>query len=241
MTCTNREVETVYARTKPLRKDGTHKSRTVNNILKDTTIKQHNQRTTYNETTKIVMDLDNTHNLYIRKDKPFSSRDGEIAFTADCLSLDEILGQLLHYTIPYYSIIYDIKYVHRDTLYSLWRWGVTFHMYSASDKGTMSHLLYSLWRWGVTFHDLDVSHETPDVTPCRTSPPMPVVRTSLERNARFNTMSHLTAAGCKWRVMTRLSPNRLKHVQHKLSLLPVLGPTARNRSQCALHVACVRS
>ena len=32
---------------------------------------------------------------------------------------------------------------------------------------------YSLWRWGVTFHVLDVSHETPDVTPCRTSLPMP--------------------------------------------------------------------
>ena len=30
---------------------------------------------------------------------------------------------------------------------------------------------YSLWRWGVTFHVLDVSRETLDVTPCRTSPP----------------------------------------------------------------------
>ena len=33
---------------------------------------------------------------------------------------------------------------------------------------------YSLWRWGVTCHVLDVSYETPDVTPCRTSPPMPI-------------------------------------------------------------------
>ena len=32
---------------------------------------------------------------------------------------------------------------------------------------------YFLWRRGVTCHVLDVSHETPDVTPCRTSPPMP--------------------------------------------------------------------
>ena len=42
----------------------------------------------------------------------------------------------------------------------------------------------------------DVSHEAPDVTPCRTSPPMPVFRTHLERNAWCKTMSHLTAAGC---------------------------------------------
>ena len=33
---------------------------------------------------------------------------------------------------------------------------------------------YSLWRWGVTSHVLDVSYETPDVTPCRTSPPIPL-------------------------------------------------------------------
>ena len=32
----------------------------------------------------------------------------------------------------------------------------------------------TLWRWGVTFHVLDVSHETPYVTPSRTSPPMPL-------------------------------------------------------------------
>ena len=42
---------------------------------------------------------------------------------------------------------------------------------------------------------LDVSHETPDVTPCRTSPPMLFFRTRLARNAWCNTMSHLTAAG----------------------------------------------
>ena len=57
---------------------------------------------------------------------------------------------------------------------------------------------YSLWRWGVTFHVLDVSHEAPDVTPSRASPPMPVFRTCLARNAWCNTMSHLTAAGCTW-------------------------------------------
>ena len=43
----------------------------------------------------------------------------------------------------------------------------------------------------------DVSHETPDVAPCRTLPPMPFVRTCLARNARCDTMSHLTAAGCR--------------------------------------------
>ena len=34
---------------------------------------------------------------------------------------------------------------------------------------------HSLWRWGVTFHSVDVSYETPDVTPCRTSPPKGVL------------------------------------------------------------------
>ena len=38
-------------------------------------------------------------------------------------------------------------------------------------------------------------HETPDVRPCRTSLPMPFVRTRLARNAWCNTMSHLTATG----------------------------------------------
>ena len=32
---------------------------------------------------------------------------------------------------------------------------------------------YSLWRWCVACLFKDVSRETPDVTPCRTSPPMP--------------------------------------------------------------------
>ena len=36
----------------------------------------------------------------------------------------------------------------------------------------------------------------PDVTPCRTSLPMELVRTCVARNARCNTMSHLTAVGC---------------------------------------------
>ena len=40
--------------------------------------------------------------------------------------------------------------------------------------GMTQGVLYSLWRWGVTFWMWDVSHETPDVTPCRTSPPLPV-------------------------------------------------------------------
>ena len=43
---------------------------------------------------------------------------------------------------------------------------------------------------------LDVSHETLDVTPCRTSPPMPLVCARLVRSALCNTRSHLTAAGC---------------------------------------------
>ena len=55
---------------------------------------------------------------------------------------------------------------------------------------------YSLRRWGVTFHVLDVSHETHDVTTCRSSPPMLSCCTRLARNARCKTMSHLTAAGC---------------------------------------------
>ena len=49
--------------------------------------------------------------------------------------------------------------------------------------------------WGVTCLFKEVSRETPDVTPCRTSPPMPVFRTRLARNARCNTMSHLTTTG----------------------------------------------
>ena len=32
----------------------------------------------------------------------------------------------------------------------------------------------------------DASRETPDVTPCRTSPPLPIFRTCLARNARCN-------------------------------------------------------
>ena len=39
--------------------------------------------------------------------------------------------------------------------------------------------------------------KTNDVTPCRTSPPKPFVRTCLARNTRCNTILHLTAAGCK--------------------------------------------
>ena len=54
---------------------------------------------------------------------------------------------------------------------------------------------YSLWRWGVTFHVLDFSHGMPDATPCRTSRPMLFCRTRLARNAWCNTMSRLTAAG----------------------------------------------
>jgi hypothetical protein len=37
----------------------------------------------------------------------------------------------------------------------------------------------TLWRRGVTSICFDVSHEAPDVTPCHTSPPMPVFRTRL--------------------------------------------------------------
>ena len=56
---------------------------------------------------------------------------------------------------------------------------------------------YSLWRWGVSCLFRVVSHEMPDVTPCRISPRMPFFRTCLARNAWCSTMSHLTAAGCK--------------------------------------------
>ena len=54
---------------------------------------------------------------------------------------------------------------------------------------------YSLRRWGVTCLFKDVSHETPDVTPCRTSPPMPFLGTRPVRNAWCHTKSRLTAAG----------------------------------------------
>ena len=50
-------------------------------------------------------------------------------------------------------------------------------------------------RWCVTISVLDVSHETLDVIPCRTSLPLPFFRTCLARSAWCNTMSHLTAAG----------------------------------------------
>ena len=64
---------------------------------------------------------------------------------------------------------------------------------------------YSLWKWGVTCLFKDVSHEMPDTTSCRTSPPIPFFRARLARNAWCNTVSHLTAAGCtgvcdKWRL-----------------------------------------
>ena len=65
----------------------------------------------------------------------------------------------------------------------------------AWDKCLATRNSYSLWRWGVAYLFNDVSHKTPGVTPCRTSPPMPVFRMLLARNARCNTMSHLTAAG----------------------------------------------
>ena len=81
--------------------------------------------------------------------------------------------------------------------------GCTFDVFRVSCPGVMHHCDvmchvwqgYSLWRWDVTFHVLDVSHETPDVTPCRTPPPMPAFRTCLVRNAWCHTMSHRTAAG----------------------------------------------
>ena len=65
-----------------------------------------------------------------------------------------------------------------------------------SDVGLTHGVKYSLWRWGLTYLFKHVSHETPDVTPCRASLPMPFVYTRLARNARCNTMPHLTAAGC---------------------------------------------
>ena len=42
----------------------------------------------------------------------------------------------------------------------------------------------------VTYHVLDVSHETPDVTPCRTSPPMPFFRTHPPRQIIILSSTH---------------------------------------------------
>ena len=95
---------------------------------------------------------------------------------------------------------------------------------------------YSLWRRGVTYLFKDVSHETPDVTPRRTSLPMPFVRTCLARNTRGNTMSHLTAAGSimpllhAWKV-SNMRPNRAPPVLECRVRFPV--PCGSLREQTA--------
>ena len=69
---------------------------------------------------------------------------------------------------------------------------------------------YSLWRWGVTSLFEDVSRETPDVTTCRTSPPMAfLLYMSRAKCSISNTMSHLTAAGCSVRQVMPPKNNKI--------------------------------
>ena len=56
--------------------------------------------------------------------------------------------------------------------------------------------LYSLWRRGVAFHVLDVSHETPEVSPCGTSPRCRLFVHLWREMPDVTHMSHLTAADC---------------------------------------------
>ena len=98
---------------------------------------------------------------------------------------------------------------------------------------------YPLWRWGVTCLFKDVPHETPNVAPCRTSPPMPVFRTwYLARTAWCNTMSHLTAAGCRdWRGLSGvahciLAESKLTVGTYNFSSSPPLGFTAVEPTHC---------
>ena len=48
------------------------------------------------------------------------------------------------------------------------------HMSACMCGRAYEHVMHSLWRWGVTYSFEDVSHETPDGTPCHTSPPQGV-------------------------------------------------------------------
>ena len=65
-----------------------------------------------------------------------------------------------------YIYIYIYMYIHKHT-----------------PRGIAARAPHSMWSRGVASQVLDVSHETPDVAPCRISPPMPFCRTCLARNA----------------------------------------------------------
>ena len=81
----------------------------------------------------------------------------------------------------------------RRPRHSLWRWVVTcclFRIKENNKKRTKEKNTKEKKKQ-------DVSHEAPDATPGRTSPPMPFVRTCLARNTWFDTMSHFAAAGCR--------------------------------------------
>ena len=90
--------------------------------------------------------------------------------------------------------IYNILYIY-IYIYYLQR-ALAVSRRSAADQNAGPDISYSLWMWGVTCCFEDVSHETPDVRTCPTSPPKPFFRARLVRNAWCNTMSHLTATGC---------------------------------------------
>ena len=69
-----------------------------------------------------------------------------------------------------YIYIYMIIYIY---IYMYMYVYVYIYIYIERERDTMV-LWYSLWRRGFTCSFQVVSRETPDVTPCRTSPSMPV-------------------------------------------------------------------
>ena len=83
---------------------------------------------------------------------------------------------------------------------------------------------YSLWRGGVTCLFKDVSHETPDVTPCRTSPPMPFLRTRVLREAPDVTPCHTSPPQG---VATCRGGTEVRHVMFKTNRLTKYGQTRK--------------
>ena len=81
---------------------------------------------------------------------------------------------------------------------------------------------------------LDVSHETPNVTPCRTSPPMPDFAYASRAKRLMNTMSHLTAAGCSCLVVKAVGTNSVL-----VACLIVITQICVCMHHC-LHVSCLR-
>ena len=91
-------------------------------------------------------------------------------------------------------------------------------------SGKAGERWYCLRRWGATCSLKGVSRETPDVAPCRTSPPMPFgFRTSLARNAWCNTMSPQGVFCCAVPVCPVLSSRVIRPISLLiLSLLRLL-------------------